>query len=310
MQTERSGGFPFLPIALAMGVILGLSFPGFRLAVAVVPPLWLAFLRCALAVGVLTPLWLAERRQGPRPAPAPSPPSAARLAIFGVVTLGLPTALTMVAVVQIPAGQASVLSNTVPLWILLFAWAGVGRSRPGRPQLALGLVGFCGVALLVLPEGWGGPLLLVLLLLVEAALTGLNGDLLKQWFPDVPGTLVLVVGFSWSAALLGITAALFEPLPVAVLDPPVLATVAFLGVVSTGIIWWLWYLMLDRRSADRAAVFLYLGPVISLVLSAAFLGEMLTGVELVGIGVVLAAAFGLDLYPLLRRSMPRPARTP
>ncbi len=296
----------FTVLALLLAVVLGLNFPGFRIAVVAVPPAWLSFLRLVGGLGMLAPVLLYARlTQGPATTPS-SRVGLLRGFLFGAGTIAVPTVLTMVAIVRVSAGEASVLSNTVPLWILLLAAAGLGSARPGRHEAATGTLGFLGVCLIVLPVGVGGSPGADLLLLVEAALTGVNGVLLKAWFPNVPAERVLLVSFLWSTLVLGAFALATEPVPSSLLRPDVLLiAVVGLGIVGTGIVWWLWYLLLERRRADRAAVYLYLGPVLSLALSVGFLGETLSGLEVLGIVLVLAAAFVLDARSALRRALLR-----
>jgi drug/metabolite transporter (DMT)-like permease len=289
-----------LSVGLAMAVVLGLSFPGFRIAVTAVPPYWLSALRVAWALGVLVPIWIVLR---PRYSLAPA--DHVRALVFGTVTLGIPTLLTMIAIVVVPAGQASVLSNTVPLWILVLAAVGVGASRPNRWAAAATVSGFFGVCLMVVPHGVGGPLWANALLLVEAALTGLNAILLQRWFRSVPYLTVLVLGFAWSLALLLVLAVPSGPVPTTLLRPPVFITVALLGLVSTGAIWGLWYLLLERAPATRASLYLYLGPVISIAIAYWFLRETVTAIELAGAALVLGSAFSLEAKDLFAgRSRP------
>jgi drug/metabolite transporter (DMT)-like permease len=81
--------------------------------------------------------------------------------------------------------------------------------------------------------------------------------------------------------------------------------IALLGIAGTGAVWALWYLLLERQTATRASVYLYLGPVISIGISAAFLREVVTPLELLGIVLVLGAAFVLDGYEMLEGTLSR-----
>jgi len=290
-----------LAVGLAMAVVLGLSFPGFRIAVLSVSPYWLAAWRVAWALALLLPLCLVVR-----PSLRIRGALQLRALVFGTVTLGIPTLLTMVAIVVVPAGQASVLSNTVPMWILVLAAIGIGVARPGRWAGVATLTGFAGVCLMVVPQGLGGPLWANSLLLFEAALTGLNAVLLPRWFRGVSYLTVLVLGFAWSLALLLALAVVSGPPSPAILHPGVFLTVALLGVVSTGAIWGLWYLLLERAPATRASLYLYLGPVISIAVAYAFLHEAISAVEILGATLVLGSAFGLEARDLIGQ----PARAP
>lgn len=77
---------------------------------------------------------------------------------------------------------------------------------------------------------------------------------------------------------------------------PSLASVlalAALGIVNTGLAYWLFYLLIDEAGAASAAVITYVMPVVALVLGVAVLGEGLTagavaGLVLIGLGAWLA----------------------
>jgi len=69
------------------------------------------------------------------------------------------------------------------------------------------------------------------------------------------------------------------------------AAVVFMGVANTAIPYLLWYNALARLKASETAVFLYVTPIISVVLSAALLGEALSLWLLIGGIMVLIGAY-------------------
>ena len=115
--------------------------------------------------------------------------------------------------------------------------------------------------------------------------------LYRRWLADVPavGVTALMTVIS-SAAFLAPAAA---DLP---RHAPPLASVlalAVLGVVNTGLAYWLFYLLIDQAGAATASVITYVMPVVALLLGVSLLGEQLTigavaGLILIAFGAWLA----------------------
>ena len=88
-------------------------------------------------------------------------------------------------------------------------------------------------------------------------------------------------------------------------QPRILAT---LGIVNTGVAYWLFYLLIDEAGQRPHPAVTYLMPVVALFLGVALLGERLTigavaGLVLIAIGAWLATSRGApDDRPLSRRS--------
>ena len=99
---------------------------------------------------------------------------------------------------------------------------------------------------------------------------------------------------------------------------------ATLGIVNTGVAYWLFYLLIDEAGAATASVITYVMPVVALFLGVGLLGERLTigaiaGLILIAVGAWLAtrqrAASGTDSDPGTEQSprdkamQPRRAKT-
>jgi drug/metabolite transporter (DMT)-like permease len=79
--------------------------------------------------------------------------------------------------------------------------------------------------------------------------------------------------------------------------PPVgsLLALAALGIVNTGLAYWLFYLLIDDAGAATASVITYVMPVVALLLGVGLLGEKLTigaiaGLFLIAVGAWLATS--------------------
>ena len=74
-----------------------------------------------------------------------------------------------------------------------------------------------------------------------------------------------------------------------------LLALAALGVVNTGVAYWLFYLLVDEAGAASASVITYVMPAVALFLGVGLLGEQLTvgvvaGLVLIALGAWLATS--------------------
>ena len=103
-----------------------------------------------------------------------------------------------------------------------------------------------------------------------------------------------------TALMTAISSVLFLPAAAAGLPRHVpaagsIAALAVLGVVNTGVAYWLFYRLIDEAGATAASVITYLMPAVALFLGVGLLGERLTlgaiaGLILIGLGAWLATS--------------------
>jgi drug/metabolite transporter (DMT)-like permease len=157
MAEQASSGRVWLAL-WAVYILWGSTYLAIRVAVhpshgAPIPPLILAGTRFVLA-GLLMLAFTARR---PAPDGQPDPLGWTQWGAAAVIGLALPfggNGLVSVAEKRIPSGVAAVVVATVPIWAALFA-AAVGRERVTRFHFAGLVLGFAGVAALVIGSGSG-----------------------------------------------------------------------------------------------------------------------------------------------------------
>lgn len=86
--------------------------------------------------------------------------------------------------------------------------------------------------------------------------------------------------------------------------PQVLAAVAYLGAFPGGLAYVLWVYGLSRTSASRLSSFLYLNPVLAILIAWIWLGEMPSWLTLVGGAIALVGVALANLCPKAR--IPKP----
>ena len=152
-------------------IVWGSTYLAIRVVVETVPPFLSAGVRFAVA-GALMLAFLAWRR-GPGVLRPARPQLLACLAV-GTLLMGA-NAVVSVAEVDVPSSMAALLIASVPLWVILYRRA-LGDRVAAVSVIAV-LIGFAGVAILLLPgKQTGGAPLLALLTCVAAAAMWAGGS--------------------------------------------------------------------------------------------------------------------------------------
>ncbi len=250
------------------------------------PPAAVVFGRTLLGAAFLVPL-AARRRafRGVRQVIAP-------VIVVTVLDMAAPTFLTAWGEQHVSSSVAGILTATDPLFTAVLALWLIRSEIPDRKRFAGLVIGFAGVVALLGIDLRGelldaGAVMLSALGYAGAAL------LYRRWLADQPALAV-------TALMTAISSAAFLP-PAAVEWPPhvppvssILALVV-LGVVNTGVAYWLFYLLIDEAGAATASVITYVMPVVALFLGVLVLGERLTigavgGLILIALGAWLATS--------------------
>lgn len=268
----------------ALGAIWGASFlfmrvaaPDFGAAPLVAVRLWLGAL-------VLLPLLWQARRAFP---PALWP----RLALIGAINAAIPFTLFAWAAQRAPAGVGAITNSMAVLFVALIAFLFYGEKIGARRAVAL-VAGFAGVVVLASGKVAGadvGPA--VAAGTAAAFLYGIGANLVKRHLAGLPATAV--AGATLLCAALLSTPFAIADWPDAPVPMRAWWSVAALGVLCTGIAFVMYYRLIARIGAPRAATTTYLVPLFGVGWAWWLLGEPLTwtmalaGVLILG-GVVLS----------------------
>lgn len=214
--------------------------------------------------------------------------------IFGLCQNALYLGLNFVAMRSIEASLASIIASTMPLLVALLGWVFFGdRIRPlGIAGLFAGVAGVAvimgariegGVDLTgVLMCGIGALALAVATLTVRSATSG--------------GNLLMIVGLQMlvGAAILAVAAVLFEDWQVTWTLRLILAfayTTLVPGLLAT----WVWFRLVGRIGAVRAATFHFLNPFFGVATAAILLGESLRWADFAGVAVIMAGILAVQM---------------
>jgi drug/metabolite transporter (DMT)-like permease len=278
---------------LLVAFFWGAGFASSKAAVSDVPPLVTGTMRYVLTSLVLVPLYLRGRAERGEPA---LPPRSTWL-VLGLLALTAVVGynvLYFVGLTLAPSSDAILLIPTTnPIWTMLFAGFIIAERPPRRILMGVGLA-VCGMAL-VLVGGYQGELtadrLLGSGLLISASIIFgfshvMSRIATRSITPLEATTLSGVVG----GLVLGVLA-LGEGGYGELAGAPALywfniGVVAF-GTTAFGYV--LFYRSISRVGPGVASFFINLVPIFGLILSAIFLGEIPTPLQVAGASVVVAA---------------------
>ncbi|WP_271951694.1 DMT family transporter [Ruegeria faecimaris] len=214
--------------------------------------------------------------------------------LFGICQNALYLGLNFYAMQTIEASVAAIIASTMPLLVALASWLFMGDRL--RPVGIVGLcAGFAGVALIMSSRIGDGVDLFGVMLCGIGALA-LTFATLAVRGATSGGNFMMVVGLQMlvGSAILFVAAPVFETIHIHLTVPLVLAftyTTLFPGLLAT----FIWFLLLDRIGATRAATFHFLNPVFGVTIAAILLGEKLGPLDAVGVFITTLGILAVQL---------------
>ena len=276
-------------MGLAFAFMWSSAFTSARIIVADAPPVAALALRFlisgALGVGIALALGQSWRL---------TPAQWRATVIFGICQNALYLGLNFVAMQTVEASLAAIVASTLPLLVAVAAWAVFGETL--RPLGFAGLVaGFAGVALIMGSRLTGGVDLYGLVLCVLGVLA-LTLATLSVRGATSGGNVLMIVGLQMliGSAVLAPVALATETLAVdwnwALLAAFVYTTLVP-GLAATVV----WFMLVNRIGATRAATFHFLNPFFGVAIAAALLGETLGPADLAGVAIIAAGILAVQL---------------
>ena len=259
-------------------------------AVGIVPPIAFTFLRYVLAS--VTLLLLLRWREGAIRLPRGD---IARIAILGSVGFGCYQVIWPVALQSIPAGDSALLIATTPVITALLAVA-MGLDAANPVKLMGAMISFVGVAL-VIAAGQGlnlgvslvGDLLTLVAALCWALYTVFGADVLRRHSPLMATTWAIAAGTLFMAPF-GL--AQLATVDISLFGPAVLLAIVYAGTLAAGVSNVIVFHGLKLLGPTRVTAFQFLVPALAVILAAAFLGEAIRPVQVLG-GVVILVGVAL-----------------
>jgi drug/metabolite transporter (DMT)-like permease len=302
----RTAASPAWLVWSALGciyVIWGSTYLAIRVMVEDLPPLLGAGARFLAAGAVMLGVLAARGRHVRIERRA-----LAAAALVGVLLLAGGNGIVTVAERDVPSGLAALLIASVPLWVVILR-STVGGERVARATLTGIGIGFCGLALLLLPgsrpaEATLGGVVLVLI----AAASWATGSFLspRLRLPSDP-----LVSTAWQMIFGGallLTGALIagEPGDLHLADASADSLIAFAYLLTIGswVAFTAYAWLLQNAPLSKVATYAYVNPLVAVLLGWAILGETVGIGTLAGAALVVASVAAI----VTRESAPQPVR--
>ncbi|MFF8933942.1 EamA family transporter [Streptomyces paradoxus] len=226
-----------------------------------------------------------------------------KAAVLGALNIGAFFPLLFLSAYRLPGGLAAVVGSAGPLFVAGLSVLLLGQ-RPSARTLVTGAVAAFGVSLVVLKAAGSLDTLGLLAAVASTASMSTGTVLTQRWGrPGGVGPLALT-GWQLTAGglLIAPLAFLVEGAPPA-LDGPAVGGYLYLAVANTALAYWLWFRGIGRMTATQVTFLGPLSPLTAAVVGWAALGQALTAVQLVGMGL----AFGATVAG---QFVTRPSRAP
>ncbi|MCW1842204.1 DMT family transporter [Prosthecomicrobium hirschii] len=275
---------------LALALLWGLSIPITKLGLETMPPMTLTALRFAVAVSALLICSIGKLRM-----PLAAVPKVVGLGLLGI---GIGNVSQTFGVVGTSASVATVISATIPVFIVVLAAHRLGQSVTLLQRLGLAFA-FAGIALVAAGQDNGdafgqttltGAGLMLLSALAVAIyyvwsveLTAQHGTLSVVTWSSLAGAIALLPWTAWEISNTEFT-----------IGPTAIASVVYLGLMVSvvGLFLWLW--LLRTVPASVAASVQFLQPVFGIGASTALFGDSMAPLFIVGVVLVLSGV-GLSM---------------
>ncbi|MCY4180927.1 MAG: DMT family transporter [Litoreibacter sp.] len=278
-----------IAMGLAFALIWSSAFTSARFIVTQAPPLTISALRFLLAgliaiaiARAMGQTWQLTRVQW------------RSVVIFGVCQNAIYLGLNFVAMQTVEASLAAIIASSMPLLVGLIGWVVLKDRLPMLGVVGL-VTGFGGVALIMGARLSGQVDMLGLGLCVIAALA-LAVATLAMRGASSGGNLMMVVGLQMlvGCAVLAVCAAFFEEMSIywnLELGLAFAYTTLVPGILAT----FIWFVLVARIGAVKAATFHFLNPFFGVAIAAVFLGEQLGVWDLIGVAVITAGILAVQL---------------
>lgn len=276
-------------MGLAFAVMWSSAFTSARIIVAAAPPVSALALRFLISgiLGVLIARWLGQSWRL-------TPAQWRATIVFGICQNALYLGLNFVAMQTIEASLAAIIASSMPLLVGLASWAIFGE-RIGALGFAGLVAGVIGVGIIMGSRLQGGADLYGLMLCV-AGVIALTFATLSVRGATSGGNFLMIVGLQMlvGSVALGLFGAATETIEIAwswQLVAAFVYTTLIPGLAAT----LMWFMLVNRIGAIKAATFHFLNPFLGVVIAALILGESLGMWDIVGVLVVTAGILAVQL---------------
>lgn len=282
---------------LALTLLWGTAFLFNELALASFPPSVLVAGRIVVATAVLLVFMKASGITLPKSTRAWTP-----MLIMAVLGNVLPFRLIAWAQQHIDSSLAGILMSVMPLFVLTLAHFFLPGSRLTPFRIVGFVIGFAGVVVVIGPDALGGignnmALWGAIAVLGAAFSYSVSSIYARRLGASNP--VQLSAGMLLVASLISLPAAGFDLSSVVAPSASAIASLAVLGLLSTGLATLLYFRLVQGPGPAFLSLVNYLVPGCAVIAGALFLGEAVSSSVYVGMALILA---GIALSELGERA--------
>ncbi len=281
----------------------GASFVAIKIAITDISPGWLTAIRLVIATGLMV---IFARFANIRPPKGRYEWAIA--AVLGIIGTALPFTFINWASLYVPSGIAGLMMATNPMLVLLLAIIVLPDEQPTLVRVAGLLVGFIGVALVVIGRpgameqgtlGLGSDIsLLAFAALILAALGYAINNVVSRRAISMPHATRGYGALLTAAPAATLLALFLEPFPTQISLQSAGATL-YLAILPTWIATLILYRLIAQTSAGFVAQSNYLVPATAILLGALILGETLGVLQYAGFAaILLGIAIAENIIPV------------
>ncbi len=277
--------------ALIAVIVWGASLPSAKVAVAEVSFTTLIWLRLFSGVVALLLFLAVRRRLHPLPLR-----EAARFAALGFLGIFFHNSIQAYALKTVSAGMSGLIIAANPIAMAILGSL-ILSERLDKTKIAGIFLAACGVLVIISRGNLSilfernysfGELVMVFSVFSWGFFSVLSRKALQRTSPDLGMTYALT--FGWLFATIPFLMA-GGPAEVQAVSTKAWANILFLGVFCSALAYLFWYDALQALPASEAGVFLYVNPVVAVLISALFLGESVTPSMLLGGAMVFSGVW-------------------
>jgi len=277
-------------MGLAFAFMWSSAFTSARIIVASAPPVSALALRFLLSglLGVLIARALGQSWRL-------TPPQWRATIVFGICQNALYLGLNFVAMQTIEASLAAIIASTMPLLVALAGWV-FFRERLAL-MTSLGLIaGITGVAIIMGSRLSGGVDMYGLLLSVGGVLALTLATLMVRGATS-GGNFLMIVGLQMlvGSAVLTLVAVTTGEVIDITWSWQLIAAFAYTTLVPGLAATLVWFLLVERIGATRAATFHFLNPFLGVSIAAILLSEALRFYDIIGVLVITGGILAVQL---------------
>jgi drug/metabolite transporter (DMT)-like permease len=276
-----------LATVFLVAVLIGGNFTALKFALDHTTPLLLAGMRTVIGGSVLLSFALLRGERFPT--------RAVELRRIFVVSFSITTVssgLLVFGVSRVPAGVASLVSSTMPLFtaLLVFALMGVTVARLGAVGLT---IGFTGTVVLASPSLSGETAAIGIAALVASSIAWAFGTVFMKWkdFTGISPIMLVGVQLVMSACVLIPVALIVEGTADTDWSIGLLLPVLYAAVPANAVTFALMATVAQRASPTQASATAYLIPVFGVFFGWLIRDEVLGTVEVIGGVLVVIGVF-------------------